>query len=151
MENKKLGGLLIVIALITGAIILTYNSSLVEQSHEAGCYQNEGCLILERNLTISHLVVGVFSFILALGFYLLFFNKEKIIKQKEYDLSKLNKEEKEIFFFIRENNDTGCYQSNIVEKFNIQKSKASRILDKLEGLGIIERKRRGMTNIIVLK
>lgn len=151
MENKKLGGILIIIALVVGAVILMYNSNVVEQSHDAGCYQNEGCVILERNLTMSHFVTGIFSFILALGFYLLFFNKEKFIEQKDYDLIKLNSEEKKVFFFIKENKDKGIYQSNIVEHFDFPKSKVTRLLDKLEKADIIERKRRGMTNVIFLK
>ena len=91
------------------------------------------------------------AFLGGIGFYLTLTKAEKLIEQKEYDLTKLNNEEKEIFLFIKENKDEGIYQSNIVEKFNIPKSKVSRILDKLERLEIVERKRRGMTNIILLK
>jgi uncharacterized membrane protein len=150
-NNKKLGIILIIISLVIGGIFIYYISNLSQESQERGCFSNSECFVVERALSVSHIAVGIFSFILALGFYLILFNKEKIIKQKEYDLSKLNKEEKKIFLFIRENKDTGVYQSNIVENFNIPKSKASRILDKLERLGIVERKRRGMTNLILLK
>lgn len=38
---------------------------------------------IERSLGFSHIAVGIFSFILALGFYLIFFNKtEKAILDK---------------------------------------------------------------------
>ena len=53
-----------------------------------------------------------------------------------------------VFFFGEKNNPT---IGNVVEHFNFPKSKVSRILDRLEQTGIIERKRRGMTNIIFLK
>ena len=33
----------------------------------------------------------------------------------------------------------------------LNKVKITRILDKLEGMGILERKRRGMTNVVILK
>ena len=151
MENKKLGIILIIISLVVGAMFIYFTLQLAEQSQELGCFDNKDCFAVERGLSVSHIAIGIFSFMLALGFYLLFFNKEKIIKQKEYDISKLNKEEKEVFLFIKENKDKGVYQSNIVEHFNFPKSKVSRILDRLEQLGIIERKRRGMTNIVVLK
>jgi|SRR3989344_1770308 len=151
MENKKLGIILIIISLVVGAMFIYFTLQLAEQSQELGCFDNKDCFAVERGLSVSHIAIGIFSFMLALGFYLLFFNKEKIIKQKEYDISKLNKEEKEVFLFIKENKDKGVYQSNIVEHFNFPKSKVSRILDRLEQLGIIERKRRGMTNIIFLK
>ena len=151
MENKKLGIILIIISLVVGAMFIYFTLQLAEQSQELGCFDNKDCFAVERGLSVSHIAIGIFSFMLALGFYLLFFNKEKIIKQKEYDISKLNKEEKEVFLFIKGNKDKGVYQSNIVEHFNFPKSKVSRILDRLEQLGIIERKRRGMTNIIFLK
>ncbi len=151
MENKKLGAILIIIALVVGGSFLYYIGALSEQAKELGCFSGSDCFSVERGLSFSHIAVGIFSFILALGFYLLFFNKEKIIKQKEYDLSKLNSEEKKVFYFIRENKDKSVYQSNIVEHFNFPKSKVSRILDKLDRSGVIERKRRGMTNIILLR
>src|SRR3989344_5233039 len=140
MENKKLGIILIIISLVVGAMFIYFTLQLAEQSQELGCFDNKDCFAVERGLSVSHIAIGIFSF-----------NKEKIIKQKEYDISKLNKEEKEVFLFIKENKDKGVYQSNIVEHFNFPKSKVSRILDRLEQLGIIERKRRGMTNIIFLK
>ena len=43
------------------------------------------------------------------------------------------------------------YQSDLIKETKLTKVKVSRVLDKLEGKGLIERKRRGMTNIIVLK
>ena len=91
------------------------------------------------------------AFLGGIGFYLSLTKAEKIIEQKEYNLTKLNSEEKKVFYFIKENKDKVVYQSNIVGHFNFPKSKVSRILDRLEQTGIIERKRRGMTNIILLK
>ena len=151
MENKKLGMILVVISLIVGGIFIYFTTNLSQQSQQLGCFDNKDCFVIERGLSVSHVAIGIFSFILALGFYLLFFNKEKIIEQKEYDISKLNREEKKVFSFIKENKEKGIYQSDIVENFNFPKSKVSRILDKLEANHLIERKRRGMTNIIMLK
>ncbi|GIU68745.1 MAG: hypothetical protein KatS3mg001_595 [Candidatus Pacearchaeota archaeon] len=150
-NNKKLGIVLIVISLIVGGIFIYYISNLTEKSEQLGCYNNKECIVIERGISVSHFAIGIFSFILALGFYLVFFSKERIIEQKDYDISKLNSEEKKVFSFIKENKDKGVYQSEIVEHFNFPKSKVSRILDKLESKQLIERKRRGMTNIVVLK
>ncbi len=151
MENKKLGVILIIISLLVGSFFFYFINQLSKQSQQIGCFDKKDCFAIEKGLSVSHIVVGIFSFILSLGFYLIFFNKERIIEQKEYDLSKLTTEEKNVFLFIRENREKGIYQSNIVEHFNFPKSKVSRILDKLEQIGIIERRRRGMTNIIFLK
>ena len=43
------------------------------------------------------------------------------------------------------------YQSDIIKETKLTKVKVTRILDKLEGKKLIDRKRRGMTNIVVLK
>ncbi|MEX2017187.1 MAG: MarR family transcriptional regulator [Candidatus Pacearchaeota archaeon] len=150
-NNKRLGVILIVLSLIIGGIFIYYISNLTQKSQELGCFNGQECFAVEKGLSISHIAIGIFSFILALGFYLLFFNKERIIEQKDYDISKLNSEEKRVFRFIMENKEKGVYQSSIVEKFNFPKSKVSRILDRLEAHHLIERKRRGMTNVIVLK
>lgn len=150
-NNRKLGIILITLSLIIGGIFIYYISNLTQKSEELGCFNNQECLAVERGLSISHVAIGIFSFIFALGFYLLFFNKERFIEQKDYDLTKLNLEEKSVFHFIKENREKGIYQSNIVERFNFPKSKVTRILDKLEARQVIERKRRGMTNLIFLK
>lgn len=150
-NNKKLGVVLIVLSLVIGGIFVYYILNLTQKSQELGCFNNQECFTVEKGLSISHIAIGIFSFILALGFYLLFFNKERFIEQKDYDLTKLNSEEKKVFSFIRENKEKGIYQSSIVEKFNFPKSKVSRILDRLEQTGVVERKRRGMTNLIFLK
>jgi uncharacterized membrane protein len=43
------------------------------------------------------------------------------------------------------------FQSTLMEKLGIGKVGITRLLDKLEAKQLIERKRRGMNNIVVLK
>jgi DNA-binding MarR family transcriptional regulator len=43
------------------------------------------------------------------------------------------------------------FQSELIERTKFSKAKVTRILDKLEGKGLIERRRRGMSNVIILK
>jgi hypothetical protein len=43
------------------------------------------------------------------------------------------------------------FQAELVEKSGFSKVKVSRLLDRMEGLGILERRRRGMTNIVILR
>lgn len=69
---------------------------------------------------------------------------------KEIDLSSLDEEEKTIYDKIKEK-EGSAYQSDLVKETQFSKVKITRVLDKLEHKGIIERKRRGMTNIVVLK
>ncbi len=164
MKPRYLGVAIIVISVIALAGLFYLDSVLSEQSLK-NCIefcnlQKDSSCSLEsckdngehndyENI-ISTLKILV-AFLGGIGFYLLLTKAEKIVEQKEYDITKLNSEEKKVFYFIKENKDKVVYQSNIVKHFNFPKSKISRILDKLEQTDIIERKRRGMTNIILLK
>jgi len=47
--------------------------------------------------------------------------------------------------------DGSIIQSDLVERTKFNKVKVTRILDRLEGMNLIERRRRGMTNIVMLK
>ena len=164
MKPRYLGIAIIVISVVVLVNLFYLNNILSKQSLE-NCVEFcklqkdsscsiESCKVNgqhnDHEKIISALEILV-AFLGGIGFYLSLTKAEKIIEQKKYDLTKLSSEEKKVFFFIKENKDKGVYQSNIVEHFNFPKSKVSRILDKLEQTGIIERRRRGMTNIIFLK
>ncbi len=103
-------------------------------------------------LIISGFVV---SAILAIAGLVLIFNKIKIIEHKDeiefkIDTSRLDEDEKKILDILR-NKEGSSYQSDLIKETTFSKVKITRILDKMELKKIIERKRRGMTNIIVLK
>ena len=66
------------------------------------------------------------------------------------ELSKLDDDEKKIYASIKAS-DGASYQSDLIKELGMSKVQITRILDKLEAKKIIERKRRGMTNIVVLK
>lgn len=163
MKPRYLGIAIMIVSIIVLFSLYELNNSLSDESLEnciEFCEMQESSCSVESCTTngqhndherfISFLELLV-AFLGGIGFYLSLTKADKIIEQKNYDLTKLNKEEKKVFKFIRENKEKGIYQSNIVEKFNFPKSKVSRILDKLEQRELIERKRRGMTNIIFLR
>ena len=81
--------------------------------------------------------------------------KEKIIikkikdKKKKLNLEGLEGDEKKIMELLKK--DKAIFQADLMEKFEIGKVKTTRLLDKLEAKQLIERKRRGMNNIVVLK
>ncbi len=74
--------------------------------------------------------------------------KEKKIDTK-VDLSSFRPEEKQVYSMIKENG--AVFQADLIEKTEFSKARMTRIIDKLEGSGLVERKRRGMTNVVVLK
>lgn len=98
-------------------------------------------------------IVSVFSaFLAGLGVYLSIPQKkvETIVEEKEYDISTLDDGKKKIFYYIKEHPER-VYQSTISSEFNLSKVQTTRLLDQIEAAGLVERKRRGMTNIVILK
>ena len=62
----------------------------------------------------------------------------------------LKEDEQKIYEEIL-NSDGLILQSELVEKTQLSKSTLSRWLDVLEGKGMIERRRKGMSNLVLLK
>lgn len=164
MENRKLGLLLIIISILIGGVFIYYNNTLSEQSKELGCFDQPDCLSLEKGLSISHFAIGVFSFIFALGFYLLFFNKtdEHIMKRLEEDKNnKINDEkfkyilmgldefEKNVLKSVKEQD--GITQNTLRLRTNMSKAKLSYVLQELEKRGLIKRVQKGKTLSVHLK
>ncbi len=164
MKPRYLGIIILVVSAIVLVSIFILNNSISEKNIQI-C--TEICS-LQKEITCSMeaclykleyaghenflLIIGLFAaFLAGIGFYLSLTKAEVIVEQKKYDLTNLAKEEKEVFYLIKKDEDGGVYQSSIVEHFNFPKAKVTRILDKLEQKNLIERRRRGMTNIIVLK
>ncbi|MEK6926235.1 MAG: MarR family transcriptional regulator [Nanoarchaeota archaeon] len=160
MENKKLGIILIIIGLIVGALILYYINVLSSRAEVLGCFNNPDCLPIERGLSVSHIGIGVFAFIIALGFYLIFFNKteDRLIKRFgeekdndkfEFAMKFLDPFEAKVLRKIREEN--GVTQSTLRLKLDMSKAKLSYVLQDLEKRGLIKRVEKGKTLAIYLK
>ena len=73
---------------------------------------------------------------------------EKKSEKKIIDVKGLREEEKRVFDLVKENKT--IFQADLIEKTGFGKAKMTRVLDRLEGKGYVERKRRGMTNVVVL-
>ncbi len=161
MENKNVGWLIIGIAVVMTILVLLFNSVLKDNlgltcSHGPTCEMYSD---LKVQTWISLSIVGV---ILAIGIFLLFSKpKEKIVetikyktktiqeKKKPLNLDGLDAKEKEaVELLVKEG---GMFQKTLMEKLGTGKVGMTRMLDKLEAKQIIERKRRGMNNFIVLK
>lgn len=71
-------------------------------------------------------------------------------EKKEVDMSKLDEDEQAIMQVVLDA-DGSAYQSDVVKETGLSKVKTSRTLDRLEQKGLVERKRRGMTNLVVQK
>jgi len=117
--------------------------------------------------------LGLMIFVVIVGLYLIFFARDEPqvikevthevrvvkeqVKSKKLDkehyrkvLEKLDSDERKVMEKIL-SNDGSIFQSQLVDDLDYTKVKITRILDRLEGKALIERKRRGMTNMIILK
>jgi uncharacterized membrane protein len=66
------------------------------------------------------------------------------------DTKNLGEEERRIIDLLQQHQGS-MYQSDIARMTGYTKVQTTRLLDKLEGKSILERRRRGMANIVILK
>ena len=161
MENKNVGYLVLGIAIVIIAIVFIFNSALKEIVGESCNLQEHlNCTMYDTITKQTYLALSIVAVLIIIALVLIFSKQsEKVIfktktikekvKKREYDLSDLRKEDKEVFKIVRESG--AAFQADLIEKTGFGKAKMSRIIDRLEGKGFVERKRRGMTNVVVLR
>jgi len=159
MKNKTVGYLLLGISLVIIFIIFLFNNAMKEIIlTQCGPVHGPTCAMNKNIEQQTYLSLGMVAILIITSVILIATKpKEKIIikkikekkQKKNYDLSKLRKEDKQAFDIIQESKT--IFQADLIEKLGFGKAKVSRILDRLENRNLIERKRRGMTNVVVLK
>lgn len=175
LNTKTIGSLLVGFSLILLFILIwvkvnvdTEQSFLCKFVEERPELDMDDCPAHDSNTSWLLLAeFGIALFVLVSGFYMLFTpqkeNKEEqpeppafqeqqkeINMVKEINVASFNDEEKKIYELLRSSQGS-MYQSDLIREMGVTKVKISRLLDRLEGKGVIDRKRRGMTNIVVLK
>jgi len=158
MKNRNVGFLIIGIAIIMAVIVFLFNNALTTIVN-VSCSHGPSCPMYETITTQTYIAGALIALIIIIGLFFVLSKEDRqiIIKRirekqvkKEIDFSKLDNEEKFLMKIVSDNQGA-IFQSDLVEKSGFDKVKVSRILDRLEGKQLIERKRRGMTNIVILK
>ncbi len=156
MENKQVGWLVIGIAIVMGFIVLIFNRALKNIVGET-CTHGVECTMYNTIAVQTWISLGIVGIILVIGLVIMYTKpREKIIirkikeRKKKLDTSKLDRDEKSVINLLLKENKA-MFQSTLMEKLKIGKVKTTRLLDKLEAKQLIERKRRGMNNIVVLR
>lgn len=178
MKNKTAGYMILIVVGLLGFITFSFNRALTDIvntscSHGASCPM-WGSIKFQTNVSIAIIIA-----VALIGVYLIFSGEdEKLIKEIEQKIlpkiskkiktvkevkpkkitkeqyseviKNLEKDEKLIFKNLIESQGS-ILQSELVKKTSLSKVRITRILDKLEGKSLIERRRRGMTNIVILK
>jgi hypothetical protein len=178
MRNRVVGLLISGISLFIAFLVWLFNKSL-NDIVGASCSHGPTCPMWGSIKLQTNIGIAVLVFVLLIGLYLIFFAKDiplvkevhkiRVVKDNSKNnlnqdkeskelhnvahkktLSSLSDDERKIYSLILDANGS-VFQSELVKKTGYSKVRVTRILDRLEGKGLIERKRRGMTNIIILR
>jgi len=164
MQNTRIVGIAIIVLAVLFFVIGFYYVSSAENALLAGhtvedsgtCSHDLGavCPFAELNKLAVPKYIGLFADLLlfALGVFLFVQKKsaEKLMTHAKVEVKSLEGEEAQVAALLVEAQGM-MFQNELVEKTQLSKVKVTRILDKLEGKGLVERRRRGMTNVIILK
>jgi len=158
MKNKNVGFLIIGIALVMGSLVLLFNlgmRNIVTQS----CGHGDTCPMYGTIAIQTYMGLGLTAFVIIIGLFLILSKpEEKIVirmlknkeKKKKINLEGVDSDERRIIELLQKENG-GMFQRTLMEQLELGKVKVTRLLDRLESKELIERKRRGMNNIVILR
>jgi len=163
MENKKLGFVIVSISILASILAFGFMGVLGKQTSTLQCYPTSECQRVESLVGLSHIAVGLISFIGALGIYLLFFStseeailrrleeeKNEKIEQDKFELvlKAMDENEKRVIKAIKEQD--GITQSTLKYRTDLSKAKVSQILTDFERKHLIKRESKGKTYAVYL-
>lgn len=163
--NRPLIGVIAVILLLFVAAVFFYNRTLNDLAASSCTEDASLCphakIVDTQNMVIAALIVVIIAMAGWLGYNAYFAKpteaapsapetKSAPARKKRINESELDADEARVVAAI---NSAGgsVFQSDILKTTGFSKVKVSRLLDKLEHKELIERKRRGMTNLVVVK
>ena len=163
MENKKLGFIILSFSIVATVLSFGFMGILGRQTTSLQCYPTNECQRVESLLGLSHIAVGLISFIAALGIYLLFFStsEEAILKRLEEEKSmKMDQDKFELILKAMDDNEKkvlkaikeqeGVTQSTLKFRTDLSKAKVSQILTDFEKKHLVRRELKGKTYAVYL-
>jgi uncharacterized membrane protein len=155
MKNKNVGFLIVGISILIAIIIWIFNTGL-KIFVDGTCGHGPTCTMYDAISLQTSISLAVAGLVFLIGLFLIFSKEsERIIikkvkgRRKKIDLSGLDSIERKAVEILQR--EGAVFQRSLMEQLEIGKVKMTRMIDKLEAKEIVERKRRGMNNIIVLK
>ncbi len=158
MENKKLGTVILSISMAAAVLAFSFIGVLGKQTTALQCFPTSECQRVESLVGLSHVAVGLISFIAALGIYLLFFStgEEAILKRLEEEkntkiehdkfgliLKSMDANEQKVLKAVKEQD--GITQSTLKFRTDLSKAKVSQVLTDFEKKHLITRELKGKT------
>ncbi len=154
VSTNYLGISIVGISIIVFVILLTVSLSYARIGH-ALC-GSPTCNLTNHIPVQSYAGFGLLLVATGAGGYLML-QRPKPEKVQPVSKAKLNKiisrlpeEERKVFDELNKS-DGSAFQNDLIGTTGFSKVKVSRILDRLETKGLAERRRRGMSNIVLLK
>lgn len=156
MKNRNVGFLIIGISGVIVLIILLFNWGM-KNILGITCSHGPSCSMYTTLAVQTYISLAIALLVFVIGAFLVFAKEsERIVvktlrpQRKKLNLEGLNEEERKIIEILQKENGA-IFQSSLMELLGVGKVKITRLLDKLEAKELIERKRRGMNNIVVLR
>ena len=160
MENKNVGWLIIGIGIVMAIVVVLFNS-VIKDNLDLTCTHGPTCEMYSNLGVQTWISFSIVAVIIIIGLVIMFSKpkveiQERIVvkkvmeKKKKLDLSGLDAKEKEVVRLLQGANG-GLFQADLMEKLEVGKVGMTRALNKLEDKGMVERKRRGMNNFVVLR
>ncbi len=153
--NTKYVGVIVIVFGVLVALLINSFSGLVGMMSTGECACEAGG-VCSQVPVLTQFYIG-YTMAAALGIvgvFLVVFGKKPLVegsKEKwSKNLKKLSGDEKTVYENLM-GSEGVIFQTDLVEQSGFPKAKVSRILDKMEAKGLLERKRRGMANAVVLK
>ena len=159
-ENRTLLGILAIVLVLFAVAVFYYNQTLNTLA-SGSCTQSSADCPHEKVVQTQNVIIAALILVIGAVVAWIFFQMrkkpvermqaaEKRGEWKKADVSSLETDEKKVVEVLNDN-EGSAFQSDIIKKTGYTKVKVSRILDRMEQRGLIERKRRGMANLVVLK
>ena len=157
MSKLKTVGLIITAISVLSFIALLYVSlDIAEAKHLACPGVISGCTVLGHFPYSSFFGMGALIFLMITGLWISTKARDEISFTMKSDsdfmktVGELKGDDKVVYNMLVDNEGT-MFQNELIKGIGYSKVKVSRLLDRLEMKNIIERRRRGMANLIVLK
>ncbi|MEK6961384.1 MAG: MarR family transcriptional regulator [Nanoarchaeota archaeon] len=163
VDSKFVGSCIMIIAIVFFLIGYAYTGSSEQALLQGYKVDSSGQCVNEPGSPCPYVKMhslsvvkhfGLFADLVLFGFGVWLFAQRKpedsVLAKAKRSIKALGGEEAKVFDLIIQSNGL-VFQHELVNRMSVSKVRMTRLLDNLESKGLIERRRRGMTNIVVLK
>ena len=156
-----MGWLLLIVSIALLIIFISAFNRLAARSDLLGCFNAKDCGPVQATLSWVHVGFGLFGFLFALGFYLIFFSQgeQAVIQHLHKEQEKQSQKEKFALLLrgldeFEQNVLTQvCQQEGITQntlrlRVNMSKAKLSQVLTNLEKKKLVKREAQKKTRAV---